>query len=241
MRSSLMLATALTALCVPLTLSAAPKMQSGSIKVTVEGMEPGKPISGGQALCLANSEGKSDHTNAVPPRPTISWSGAPKNAASLAVFMMDPDVPADFTDAGKEGKVLPKDSKRQNFFHYALVNLPVETTKIEGGSNLYTPPTGQQLVNDLGLNGYVKPKEAYGGPCPPWNDERLHHYHFIVMALDKDAPVSVIAPRDMEITADSPNTAKNTYNRLVSSGHVIAKGEVIGTYTLNKELLNGAK
>lgn len=22
------------------------------------------------------------------------------------------------------------------------------------------------------------------GPCPPWNDERLHHYHFVIYVTD---------------------------------------------------------
>ena len=28
---------------------------------------------------------------------------------------------------------------------------------------------------------------GYDGPCPPWNDERVHHYITTVYALDLDA------------------------------------------------------
>ena len=24
---------------------------------------------------------------------------------------------------------------------------------------------------------------GYNGPCPPWNDDTVHHYHFFVYAL----------------------------------------------------------
>jgi phosphatidylethanolamine-binding protein (PEBP) family uncharacterized protein len=27
---------------------------------------------------------------------------------------------------------------------------------------------------------------GYDGPCPPWNDERMHHYIFTIYALDID-------------------------------------------------------
>jgi hypothetical protein len=33
-----------------------------------------------------------------------------------------------------------------------------------------------------------------------------------------------------------PMTARNTFNRLIQSKHVLAKGTVIGTYTLNPKL-----
>lgn len=215
---------------------ALPDAKPGSIRVSVDGITAGKAVPKSQALCTPNADGKSDKTE-EPLRPTIRWSGVPKEAATIAVFMMDPDVPADFTDAGKDGKTLPEDMERMDFFHYGIVGLPTSAEAMSGADAGDAPPRGRELVNDLGLNGYVTPAHAYGGPCPPWNDERVHHYHFIVLALDAKAPVTVPTLRKGEPNAADPNTAKNTFTRLMESGSVLASGTVIGTYTLNPSLL----
>jgi phosphatidylethanolamine-binding protein (PEBP) family uncharacterized protein len=229
---------------------ALPAAKPGAITITVAGVTSGEPIPEAQALCTPTAEGKSAQVKA-PQRPAITLSGVPKEAASVAIFMMDPDVPADFTDAGKDGKTLAADSARQDFFHYGLVNVPPQATRIvDNSGNLdknpgfpfYVDPADPkhgtiELTNDLGLNGYVSPATAYGGPCPPWNDARPHHYHFIALALDKDAPVQVEAKMPANAKpGDDPMTAKNTFTRLMESKHVLATGTVVGTYTLNPAL-----
>jgi phosphatidylethanolamine-binding protein (PEBP) family uncharacterized protein len=240
--------------CVGVALCAQAAADKGSIRVKIDGVVHGKPIPAAQALCVATADGKSEKVK-QPQRPAITLSGVPKEAASVAIFMMDPDVPADFTDAGKEGKTLAADSKRQNFFHYGLVNVPPQVTRIidtsgkldkNPGFPFYIDPADPkhgtiELTNDLGLNGYVEPASAYGGPCPPWNDDRVHHYHFIVLALDKDAPIKGVTADDCTASSCQSNTAKNTFNRLINSPHVLAKGVIVGTYTLNANLREAAK
>lgn len=218
-------------LAMPLLATAAPV----PLEVAVEGIENGKRIPDSIALCTPTADGKSDHRNSAP-RPTIRWSGAPGTTKSIAVFMMDPDVPADFTNAGKEGKTLSATAKRQDFFHYGIVNLPADAVMLDGSKTAARPAQGDELPNDLGLNQYVGAPGQFGGPCPPWNDERLHRYNFIVLALDAEAPISVPNPSDSADPASNPATAKNTYNRLIASKHVLAKGQVMGTYTLNQPL-----
>ena len=50
-------------------------------------------------------------------------------------------------------------------------------------------PGAKQGINDF--TGWFAGDAAmsgdyygYDGPCPPWNDDLLHHYHFRVYALD---------------------------------------------------------
>ena len=45
------------------------------------------------------------------------------------------------------------------------------------GVNNYTDwfAGDEQMAGDYG---------GYDGPCPPWNDELLHHYRFTLYALD---------------------------------------------------------
>jgi hypothetical protein len=64
---------------------------------------------------------------------------------------------------------------------------------------------------------------GYEGPCPPWNDERLHHYHFTLLALD------------METTPVKGSfTAADVMEAI--EGHVIDMAKLIGTYSLNPDV-----
>ena len=199
------------------------------MKILVEGVNPGETMPKRSLLCQPTADGKS--TDGKNMRPTIAWDQAPEGTESFAVFMMDPDVPADFTDAGKEGKVIAKDAKRQDFFHYGVVNIPATATALNGGLASQPPRYGTELANSLG--SYVSKPGMFGGPCPPWNDERLHHYHFIVLALGKDAPIA--APKKARDAAEAAG-AKATFARLMESDALLGKATVVGTYSLNPAL-----
>lgn len=207
-----------------LALSAGALAAGTAFNVTVEGMNAGGEIAAPQALCVPTADGKSEPSPTVM-RPAIRWAGAPKGTASFAVFMMDPDVPADFTDAGKEGKVIAADAPRQDFYHWGVVDIPASATSIPGGLAKLPLVAGRELPNNLGAAGYVPSPGQYGGPCPPWNDARIHHYHFVVLALDAATP---------PVGADE--SAKDAFTRLITSTHVLGKAAVVGTYTLNQQL-----
>ena len=64
---------------------------------------------------------------------------------------------------------------------------------------------------------------GYDGPCPPWNDVIIHHYHFKVFSLDIDR---------LGLDGDFPGTDAIS----AMQGHVLAGGEVVGTYTQNPAL-----
>ena len=62
--------------------------------------------------------------------------------------------------------------------------------------------------------------KGYDGPCPPWNDELLHHYTFTVYALDVDK-----LPVDGDFTVSQVKEAM--------AGHILAEASLMGTYTNN--------
>jgi Raf kinase inhibitor-like YbhB/YbcL family protein len=64
-------------------------------------------------------------------------------------------------------------------------------------------------TNDFG-------KQAWGGPCPPVG---RHHYHFKVYALD-----AAVGP---------PGVKKDALLEAIK-GHVLAQGELVGTYQKKK-------
>ncbi len=61
---------------------------------------------------------------------------------------------------------------------------------------------------------------GYVGPCPPWNDERVHSYHVTVYALDVDR----LNLPDLFTRADLIAAAKE---------HILASGSRDLFYTLN--------
>ena len=64
---------------------------------------------------------------------------------------------------------------------------------------------------------------GYDGPCPPWNDEIIHHYVFTVYALD-------IEQLPLAGKFGGPEV------RAAIAGHVLADACLTGTYTLNPRL-----
>ena len=66
-----------------------------------------------------------------------------------------------------------------------------------------------------GLNG--RGQSGYTGPCPP---SGVHHYHFIVYALDTKLQLSA-------------HTGKEALEKAMQ-GHILAQGEMIGLYGKEK-------
>lgn len=212
-------------------LLAAPSLAVESLTVKVQGIEKDNdliPVE--QAYCKPTEDGKSE--NGINRRPSVVWSKGPEGTKSYAIVMVDPDVPTDFTDAGKEGKTIPASMERQDFYHWAQVDIPASAEGFPSGSGNEYPNQQPRFLGMPGLNSYAKfytdkPKgeyTGYDGPCPPWNDERMHHYHFKVFALDVETLglKKKFAPEDAVKAMES---------------HIIAKGERVGTYTLNQKLM----
>ncbi len=65
---------------------------------------------------------------------------------------------------------------------------------------------------------------GYDGPFPPWNDERLHTYHFTVYALDVPS-----LGLEGEFKLDDVRAAME--------GHVLDQGKLVAEYTLHADRL----
>jgi Raf kinase inhibitor-like YbhB/YbcL family protein len=64
---------------------------------------------------------------------------------------------------------------------------------------------------------------GYDGPCPPWNDELIHEYHFKLYALDVES-------LNLPDPFGGPDVLK------AMEGHILDQATITGMYTLNKEL-----
>jgi Raf kinase inhibitor-like YbhB/YbcL family protein len=173
--------------------------------------------------------------------PHLAWSGAPDGTRSFVLLCMDPDVPSVADDVNQAGKVLPADMPRVNFCHWAMIDLAPSVTELATGacSDGVTPRGKQQPPGPAGsrqgLNDYTSfmagnpdmggHYHGYDGPCPPWNDERLHHYVFTVYALDTDK-------------LDLPEGFTGHDVVAAIDGHVLGQASLTGTYSLNPALLS---
>lgn len=167
--------------------------------------------------------------------PDISWANAPAGTKSFALICHDPDVPSVGDDVNQEGKTVPADLPRVDFYHWVLVNIPADVKQIAEGaaSNGVTAKgkaTGEKPYGVAGINDYTSwfagdadmggDYGDYDGPCPPWNDSIMHHYHFTVYALDVES-------------VDLNGSFSGADALAAIEGHVLAKGSYVGTYTLN--------
>lgn len=164
--------------------------QTPEFTLKIKGIEDGKPIPPRFAFCQPDGRGKTKDGGNISPE--IRWQNPPAGTKSFALIMVDPDVPASFDDANTEGKILPADMPRQDFYHWVLVDIPAGLNTIDEGADSKGvtaggKPVGKTAYGINGRNDYATfMKGAFGGydgPCPPWNDERTHHYHFRLYAL----------------------------------------------------------
>ena len=170
--------------------------------------------------------------------PQLSWSGVPEGTKSLILMCIDPDVPSSAENINREGKTIAANLTRVDFTHWVMVDIAVDGSIAEGEvsngvtiGGKQTPPgpdNSRQGINDYtsfmaGDADMAGDYFGYDGPCPPWNDERLHHYHFVLYATDLVAcPV-----QDRFTGADVKGAIES---------HDLAEARLIGTYSLNPEV-----
>ncbi len=171
--------------------------------------------------------------------PDLRWSDVPAGAKSLALICHDPDVPSRGDDVNQEGRTIPASLPRVDFFHWVLFDLAPDAAPIARGefsrgvAPRGKPGPGAPRGARHGINDYTGwfagDKDmagsyfGYDGPCPPWNDERLHHYVFTLFALD--------VPK-LALAADLSGAAA----RKAMHGHILAQATLTGVYTLNPAL-----
>jgi Raf kinase inhibitor-like YbhB/YbcL family protein len=173
--------------------------------------------------------------------PALAWKDVPDGTRSLVLMCIDPDAPSIADDVNQEGRTISANLPRAEFCHWVMVDIAPEETSIaegacsdgvtKGGKNAPNGPAGSRQ----GINGYTSflagdtnmrgDYFGYDGPCPPWNDEIVHHYQFILHATDLE-----------HCLVDGAFTASDVKQAI--KGHVLATARIVGTYTLNPEQTN---
>ncbi|HEX4041831.1 MAG TPA: YbhB/YbcL family Raf kinase inhibitor-like protein [Xanthobacteraceae bacterium] len=213
-------------------LAAAPA-SAASLKVKVDSFKNGGTVPNKYAFCVPAATGHTAGGQNI--NPSISWSKGPKGTKSYAIILHDTDSPAEHREMmNKEDVTMTSEVKRHDFFHWVLVDIPANVTAIKEGADssarvLHGKPA-TSTVGVKGLNDYTKVTASndamkgqyygYDGPCPPWNDDIVHHYHFAVYALSVK---SLDLPKDF----DGPAAQD------AMKGKILAQGEELGLYTQN--------
>lgn len=168
--------------------------------------------------------------------PHLAWSELPAGTLSLALICHDPDAPSVGDDVNQAGRTIPADLPRVNFYHWVLVDLSPATHEILAGEFSAEVTPGGKPGPDLpkgarhGLNDYTGwfagdatmsgPYFGYDGPCPPWNDQRIHRYVFTLYALD-------VPHLDVSGHFNAPEALQ------AMVGHILGQCSLTGFYSLN--------
>ena len=207
-----------------------------ALTLDVTGVADGEPIPATFAFGVPALDG---HIAMGPNRnPRVVWKDAPTGTQSFVLLCIDTDAPTDATDVNVEGRAVASSLPRAAFSHWVLVDITGSATAVAEGADsdgvtAGGKPVGPTAHGVRGRNDYTAwfagdadmagTYGGYDGPCPPWNDELVHHYRFTVYALD--APTLGLSGA---FSADDALTAMR--------GHVLASASVTGTYTLNPAL-----
>jgi Raf kinase inhibitor-like YbhB/YbcL family protein len=211
------------------------------MKIWSNSFKDGERIPGEFAFCVIDPV--SHVAMSANRNPHLAWSDVPPGTKSLVLICHDYDVPSRGDDVNQEGKTVPADLPRVDFFHWVMVDIPPGAQAIEAGSfsHSVTPrgKPGPEIAGSPlsgarhGLNDYTgwfanDPDMrgdycGYDGPCPPWNDSLLHHYVFTLYALDIPR-----APVEGKFTGQQVRDAIR--------GNILAQAAITGVYTLNPSL-----
>ena len=191
-------------------------------------------IPGEHAFCVPDAQ---THVSLGANRnPHLAWSDLPPGTRSLVLICHDPDVPSRGDDVNQEGRVVPADLPRVDFFHWVLVDLPPAPAEIAAGEFCgQVTPRGKVATDSRrgtrhGINDYTGwfagDKDmggdyyGYDGPCPPWNDSIAHRYLFTLYALGVEhCPVDGAFRGPELLEAIKP--------------HVLGSAKLTGSYSLN--------
>lgn len=202
------------------------------MKITSHSIADGQRIPTQYAMGVPGPDGPVTGPNR---NPHLAWSDFPKETKSFAVICHDPDVPSKPDDVNKKDRVVPYDLPRVDFHHWLLVDIPPSVTEIAEASDsdgivAKGKKPGKTNFGVRGVNDYTSwfgddpdmggQYGGYDGPWPPFNDERLHHYHFTVFAVDTPS-------------LGLPGNFRGPDAKKAIEGHVLDQAEIVATYALN--------
>lgn len=137
--------------------------------------------------------------------PAFGYGSAMPATYTCASDNTSPPLGWDRFPPDAQSLVLLVEDRDDRFTHWLVYDIPTKTGGVAEGT---TPEGGKVGTNDFGA-------AAYGGPCP--EPGTRHRYLINLYALDAELGLPAGASRDQVEEA--------------MKGHVLARGELMGTYT----------
>lgn len=170
--------------------------------------------------------------------PHFAWTPALQETQSYALACIDTDGPTKPDDVNKKDRLVPADLPRGEFVHWLIVDIPSYILEIPAGScsegitvHGKRAPKGPERAHQ-GRNDYTSwfaqdPVMAgeyfgYDGPCPPFNDSLIHHYHFHLYAL---------STANLKL----PPVFDWAQMKRAMEGKILDQIEMVGSYTINPD------
>ncbi len=202
------------------------------MKLTIQSFENGGPIPAEFAMGIPAEAGQATFGPNLSPH--LLWADEPKGTRSFALICTDVDAPSVRDDANQPGRTVPYDLPRADFYHWVLVDIPADIHELPSGCDCegvtaHGKAVGKTPYGTRGINSYTSwfagmdsmegDYGGYDGPFPPWNDERVHHYHFTLYALDVES-------LGLDGAFDGADVL------LAMKGHILASDNWVGTYAI---------
>ncbi len=202
------------------------------MKLTILSFGNGEPFPSEFVMGIPNGTGQA--TFGPNRSPHLVWSDEPPGTRSYALICTDKDAPSVRHDANQPDRTVPYDLPRADFYHWVLVDIPADVHELPAGCDCEGvtakgKSVGRTPYGLRGINSYTSwfagdpamegDYGGYDGPFPPWNDERVHNYHFTLYALD----VESLGLNGAFDGADA---------LLAMQGHVLDEASWVGTYAI---------
>jgi len=202
------------------------------MKLTIHSFGDGEPFPTEFVMGVPNGTGQA--TFGPNRSPHLVWSDEPPGTRSFALICTDKDAPSVRHDANQPDRTVPYDLPRADFYHWVLIDIPAGVHELPAGCDCegVTPKgksVGRTPYGLRGINSYTSwfagdpamegDYGGYDGPFPPWNDERVHNYHFTLYALD-------IESLSLSGSFDGADAL------LAMRGHVLDEASWVGTYAI---------
>jgi Raf kinase inhibitor-like YbhB/YbcL family protein len=134
--------------------------------------------------------------------PPLAWSSAPAATKSFALICDDPDAPS------------PRNPAPEPWVHWVIYNIPAEAATLPAGIPRESQPQAVPGARQ-GINSWPSDNLGYRGPAPPPGSGK-HRYVFQLYALDAALSLQAGATKKQLLEA--------------ISDHILAEGQLIGTY-----------
>jgi Raf kinase inhibitor-like YbhB/YbcL family protein len=132
----------------------------------------------------------------------LAWAEVPAATKSLALVCDDPDAPS------------PRKPAPDPWVHWVIFNIPADAARLPSGVKRKREPDEIPGARQ-GVNSWPSDNVGYRGPAPPPGSGK-HRYFFKLYALDSVLELKAGATKQQLLAA--------------MKGHVLAEGQLIGTY-----------